>query len=241
MIPVVFYRLVVFLKLKFQWSSTGLWIVEHEKLVLRDIYTKDAAPILICTKETSVTIARKVDVLLMLVKISVIVEVMKIFVTALQTWIYLLIISTQLMVLQIINLLTWFEYLRWKFRFVPPSLWSVRSAIMTIQFTVFSIDRKWTSHSKSFRIVPVYTEVLWSSGEDNIRDHGFPNAYVALTSEWLSGRAGTPRNENSTTSGFFSLCYARLKENSVQTRDVSRSYCTYVLDVGLIEEILCSR
>lgn len=73
---------------------------------------------------------------------------------------------------------------------------------MTVQFTVFSLDRKWTSHSKSFGIVPVYTEVLWSSGEDNIRDHGFPNASVALTSEWLSGSAGTLRNENSATSDF---------------------------------------
>ncbi|KAI3879876.1 hypothetical protein MKW98_018115 [Papaver atlanticum] len=163
-----------------------------------------------------------------------------------------------------------YRYLSWKFRLVSPGFWSVKSVKMTVQFSVSSFHGKWTPHSKSLGVVPVYTEILWSSDTDNIREHGFPNASVAPTYEWLSGSTSALRNENSAMT--FCLCVMHdlypgasinfcpwfihhqkcciqlefpggTMEHSVQTRDVSRFYCVNVpgiLDVGLIEEILSS-
>ncbi|RZC69733.1 hypothetical protein C5167_032857 [Papaver somniferum] len=73
-----------------------------------------------------------------------------------------------------------YGYLRWKFRLFPPGIWSLRSVAMKVKFSVFNLNANWTAHSKSFWVVYVYIEVLWSSDEDYIREHGFPNA-----SEWL--------------------------------------------------------
>ncbi|XP_026426668.1 uncharacterized protein LOC113322742 [Papaver somniferum] len=89
-----------------------------------------------------------------------------------------------------------YGYMRWKFRLVPPDIRSLRSVKMKVQFSV-NFDANWTTHSKSFWVVSVYIEVLWSNGEDYIREHGIPNA-----SEWLRRSAGTHRNENSAMIGF---------------------------------------
>ncbi|KAI3889916.1 hypothetical protein MKW92_042640, partial [Papaver armeniacum] len=59
--------------------------------------------------------------------------------------------------------LCFYGYLRWKFRLVPPGLWSMGNVKIPVQ---------WAD--------PVYI----SSGENNIPDHGFSNAYVVLTWEW---------------------------------------------------------
>ncbi|KAI3886957.1 hypothetical protein MKX03_007200 [Papaver bracteatum] len=82
-----------------------------------------------------------------------------------------------------------YGYLRWKFGLVPPGLWCVRSVTMTVRFSVFSFDKKMTSHSKSLGVAQVYIEVGWNSGNDNAGAHG---------------------SENSASIGLLSLCYARL-------------------------------